>query len=349
MSIRQVPVAIRAKDLFHHIDMGFLNRRLCMTALGPLRPTYIEYAKPGADHISVLSNDHLLVTMLLDICDAVEAPTLLEAIRRGLPSQLFRSTERLAPCPGVYTGARVEHDVLLDVETDKPVRVAYHTSHIVSDTGRMILADGHTKSPQSIVGRLHDRGDHLEIEPLVIGAPWFQHPRNGEEALELMWMGRDFGEVLPEDIAEFERLVDVTVGSADEWMATMRSLPEAAVKEKFALLLADPTKKDWGGEMNDHFSASISLRGRRRTAAFLLKGPAEFREMTLDMCGKRADQIFRLVHSGADISIVQHSHQIGEVVRGTLRSMTVFPGSPRKYCLIDGKTTYRLFKAYGLL
>lgn len=67
------------------------------------------------------------------------------------------------------------------------------------------------------------------------------------------------------------------------------------------------------------------------------------------MRGARADQIYRLVGSGADISIVQHAHQIGEVVRGTLRSMTIFPGTPRKYCVIDGQTTYRIFKAYGLL
>ena len=349
MSIEHVPADVRARDLFHHIDMGFLNRRLCMSALGPIRADYARYAKPGSDHISVLSNDHLLVTMLLDICDTIEAPTLLEAVYRGIPTQLFRSTERLAPCPGVYSDARVEHDVLLNIETDKPVRIAYHTSHIVSDTGRMILADGYTKSPQSIVGRLHDRCDHFEIEPLVIGAPWFEHPRNGPESVELMWMGRDFGELLPEDIQQFARLTDVQVESAEEWMAVMGSLPEEAVKLNFAKLLADPTKKDWGGESNDHFSASVTVDGRRRTAAFLLKGPAKFREMTMDMCGKRADQIYRLIHSGAEISIVQHAHQIGEVVRGTLRSMTVFPGSPRKYCVIDGQTTYRIFKAYGLL
>ena len=349
MSATDISAEVRAKDLFHHIDMGFINRRLCMTALGPLRPSYFEYAKPGDDHNAVLSNDHLLVTMLLDICDEVEAPTLLEAIRRELPMQVFRSTERLAPCPSVYSEPRVEHEVLLDVETDKPVRIAYHTNHIVSDTGRMILADGYTRSPQSIVGRLHDRGDHFEIEPLVIGAPWFQHPRNGDESVEYMWMGRDFGEVLAEDIAEFAGLTDVTVGSAEEWMEVMRELPEATVKQHFASLLGDPTKKDWGGEMNDHFSAAVTIGGRRRTAAFLLKGPTQFREMTLEMCGKRADQIYRLVHSGADVSVVQHSHQIGEVVRGTLRSMIIYPGRPRKYCLIDGKTTYRIFKAYGLV
>ena len=350
MSIDHVPKTIRAEDLFHHIDMGFINRRLCLTALQPpLRAWYIENAKAGTDHMTVLANDHLLVTVLLDACDQAGAPTLLAALALGKPRCLFRSTERLLPCPRVYTAARVDHGVILGLDFDKPVRIAYHTSHIVSDTGKMILSEGYKKCPQSVVGLLHEREDHFEIQPLVIGAPWFDHPRNGTDTSSLMWMGRDLGEILPEDIEQFSKLTDVCVSSAEEWMNTMRSLPEAKVKANFATLLADPTKKDWGGEMNDHFSASVIVGDRRKTAAFLLKGPAKFREMTLDMCGARADQIYRLVGSGADISVVQHAHQIGEVVRETLRSMTVFPGNLRKYCLIDGQTTYRIFKAYGML
>jgi hypothetical protein len=71
--------------------------------------------------------------------------------------------------------------------------------------------------------------------------------------------------------------------------------------------------------------------------------------MTLEMCGAKADQIHRLVRSGADVSIVQHCHLIGEVVRETLRNLTVRPGQLRKYCLIDGQATYRILKAYSLL
>lgn len=96
-------------------------------------------------------------------------------------------------------------------------------------------------------------------------------------------------------------------------------------------------------------SASLAIDGRRRTGAFLLKGPTNFREMTLELCGKRADQIYRLVGSGADMSIVQHSHLIGEVVRGTLRALTVQPGRTRYFCVINGQTTYRILKAYGRL
>ena len=128
------------------------------------------------------------------------------------------------------------------------------------------------------------------------------------------------------------------------------------MKRAFADLLTEPIKNDWSGEENDHFSANLSVHGRRLTAAFLLKGPSVFREMTLDMCGKRADQILRLTKSGADISIadhrqrarhvqghrlgvgashralarhrlpVQNAHLIGSAVRETLRNFTIQPG-----------------------
>ena len=208
-------------------------------------------------------------------------------------------------------------------------------------------ADGYVNS---IIGLLHDKPNRFEIEPMVIGRPWFDHPRNGEDSSRLMWLGDSFGELLPEDIDQFSRMREVEVESEDEWMSAMRALPERKVKEAIANLLSEPTKKDWPGESNDHFSANVLVHGRRRTAAFLLKGPSDFREMTLDMCGKRADQIHRMVDSDADVSVVQHAHLIGNVVRRTLRELTIQPGnSRRKYCLIDGQATYRILKAHSLI
>ena len=347
-----IPERLRAKDKFHHIDLGFLNSRLCIGALpDQVRQEFIERQKPGSDHLTRLANCHLLVTMLLDSCEAVGAPTLLKALTLGKPRHLFRSTERLAPCPDIYDAARVCHAVELDIDFGKPVVIAYHTSHLVSETRKMVLhagaSEGHVNS---IVGLLHDKPDRFEIEPLVIGAPWFDHWRNGSDSETLMWLGSSFGEIQPEDIDQFSEMSQVEVGSAEEWKDAMSALPESRVKEAFAGLLSEPTKKDWGGEFDDHFSGNVSVRGRRRTAAFLLKGPSSFREMTLEMCGKRADQIHRMVDSDADISVVQHAHLIGAVVRRTLRELTVRPGdSRRKYCLIDGQATYRILKAYSLL
>ena len=348
----RIPARLRAEDKFHHIDLGFLNTRLCVGFLPPdIRDHFFENRKDGDDHTARFANNHLLITMVLDVCEAIGAPPLLKVLASGKPKCLFRSTEQLEPCPDIYDAVRVSHGVRLTSDWGKPVVVAYHTEHIASSTGRMTLNKGADDGyVHSIVGVVHDRLGRFEIEPLTMGAPWFDHPRNGEDSNSLMWFGNYLGEILPEDIEQFSRMREVKIGSASEWMEVMKSVPEQKVKEAFAALLADPTKKDWAGEACDHFSANAVIYGRRRTAAFLLKGPSRFREMTLEMCGRRGDQIHRMVDTNADISIVQHAHRIGPEVRKTLRALTVLPGaSRRKFCLIDGAATYRILKAYSLI
>jgi hypothetical protein len=352
MPAEQMPASYRVEDFFSHIDMGFLNRRLAITALGPVRSDFIATQKPGDDHMTRLANDHLLVTMLLDVFSAVDAPTLAEALTLGKPRHIFKSIERLEACPEIRSEDRVDQRVHLEFDYGKPVIVRYHTSHICSDTGRETLIEGCTRGfREAIVGLLHDKGDHFEIEPIVMGAPYLDHPRNLEKGGDrAVWLGYDYGEILAEDITEFEKLATVTIADADEWMTAMKAIPEEHVKRSIAHLLSEPSKSDWGGEENDHFSSNVTLAGRRRTAAFLLKGPTNFREMTPSMCGKNGDQIYRLMRAGADISVVQHSHLVGSAVRETLRAFVVTPGShPRRFCVMDGQVTYRLLKAYDLL
>jgi hypothetical protein len=330
--------------------MGFLNRRLAISALGPIRDEFLQRQKPGDDHMTVLANDHLLVTMLIDVCTKLEVPTLSEAMRLRRSRHMFMSIERVESCVEIYEVERVKHAVHFDINPGKSVNLVYHTSHIVSDTGRMTLAKGYQNGYRhAMVGLVREKQDQFEIEPIVIGAPWLDHPRNGEDGSRAIWLGYDYGEILPEDIAEFASMKDVVVCSADEWMSAMKNIPEGHVKGSIASLLREPIKSDWSGEENDHFSANLTIAGRRRTAAFLLKGPTMFREMTPAMCGKNGDQIYRLTKAGADISVVQHAHLVGTAVRETLRSMVVTPGRPRKFCVMDGQATYRLLKAHGLL
>ena len=352
MSVHDITQELRSKDKFHHIDMGFLNQRRCLLALpDDVRTNYLEGYRPEVNHVATLANNHKLVTLLLDYFEKLGTPTLLEAIKLGKSGCLFRSTERLAPCPEIYDAPRVCHAVQLDVDFGKPVLVAYHTSHLVSETGKMVLAMGEPEGyVNSMVGLLHDKNNRFEVEPFIIGAPWFDHPRNGEDGEKLMFHGKSFGEIQPEDIDQFSRMSEVDVASAQEWLEAMQQWSEEDIKKAFAGLLCEPTKKDWGGEANDHFSGNVLVSGQRKTAAFLLKGPSDFREMTLDMCGKRSDQIHRMVDSKADISIVQHVHLIDSIVRRTLRNLIIYPGgSSRKYCLIDGQATYRILKAYSFL
>jgi hypothetical protein len=287
--------------------------------------------------------------MLIDSCTGLNVPTLAEVMRLGSPKHMFMSVERLEPCLDIYEARRVKRAVHIDIDPGKPVNVAYHTSHIVSDTGRMTLAEGYQQGRrQAMIGLLHDKGEEFEIEPIVIGAPWLNHPRN-DDGVGAVWFSHDYGEILPEDIAEFALMKKVVVSGADEWISVMQNVPERHVKGSIAFLLKEPVKSDWGGEENDHFSASVTLAKRRRTAAFLLKGPTRFQEMTPAMCGKNGDQIYRLAKTGADVSVVQHAHLVGAAVRETLRSMVAIPGRPRKFCVMDGQATYRLLKAYGLL
>lgn len=349
MSVDQVREELRTKDAFHHIDAGFLNRRLAMRALPPpMFQFFSDNAEVGADHFTQMRNDYLLVTILEDLCEKAGIPPLLEALETSKQKLMFRSTEKLAPCPEIYNAERVEHEVELPLDFGTSVKIVYNTKHLVSDTGKMTLAEG---SPagyvQSIIGVVHKSQHSVRVEPIVIGAPWFDHPRNGDDRDELMWLGMDFGEILPEDISEFSKAREIEVSSSDEWMNAMRSTSEADVKRAITSILREPPKKDWGGETDDHFSANVTVGGRRRTAAFLFKGPTSFREMTLDMCGKRADQIHRLARTSADVLVVQHSHQIGDIVRETLRALVIQPGGKsRKYCLIDGMSTYQILKAY---
>ena len=72
--------------------------------------------------------------------------------------------------------------------------------------------------------------------------------------------------------------------------------------------------------------------------------------MRLNNLGKNNDQIVRLSKEPASLLIVQHCHDIGQAVRDTLRAFAIQPGPMRRrYCLIDGKDSYKILKAYGKL
>jgi hypothetical protein len=98
------------------------------------------------------------------------------------------------------------------------------------------------------------------------------------------------------------------------------------------------------------YSAHLHIDGERVAGAFLLKGPAEFRPMTLNMLGKNNDQIVRLAQEPAELLVVQHCHDICPPVRATLRAFTIQPGTlDRRYCCIDGKDSLRILQAYDKL
>ena len=97
MSVADMPERLRTKDEFHHVDPGFLNQRLCLGALHlAMRKELTDRLRLEDNSLARMANGHLLVTALLDCCEVVGAPTLLEAVRLGKPRHLFRTKYRAA-------------------------------------------------------------------------------------------------------------------------------------------------------------------------------------------------------------------------------------------------------------
>jgi hypothetical protein len=335
----------RAIDLRHTIDPGFVNRRLVQTVIGSggikLVDQLISQIPRMPDGLYEARIDHAYSQVTLGFCEVLPAKTLGQLLASG-NGHLFCSTEDFQPCPNVYDSARVETIISPPGNAEYSVVLEYSTEHVRSDTLRMEL---HSGAKLSVVARFRRRdGNTLCFHPLVMGAPWMSH-ENEQIANWAMWHGLDHFENFIEDFDEFNKVCAVPKPMD---VGPMKSVSELAFKSCLAKILGDATKQDWGGEMSDHFTSQLHLKGRRVTGAFLLKGPSQFRPMTLNHLGKNNDQIFRLSQEPADVLFVQHCHEIETAVRATLRAFAVQPGRPRRYCLVDGRDSLWLLQAYGL-
>lgn len=127
-------------------------------------------------------------------------------------------------------------------------------------------------------------------------------------------------------------------------------LSELATKRGIVKLLGlAKVPKDWGGESNDIFTTSLKIKGRRRRAAFALKGPAKKGPLVPSMMGKNGDQIQRLFDSPAEVFFVQYE---GEIKESVIKEMEAFAriksalSSEVLYGTIDEGDTRRLRLAY---
>lgn len=336
----------RATDLDLVIDPGFVNPRKIQTIIG----------KPGMDFIDLnyrslpdlperqkeVRLDHIYSEAVLIFCNKLGINTLQHnlATQKG---KLFCSIEKLGPCPDVYDKTRVVSKWVPPENIDITVEFHYSTTHIHSDTTRSQLHDGNHLF--AIIAEVIQFDEKRAVcEPLVIGSPWL---RKKDEApnFDIMWYGYEYFEQFVEDFDEFSRVKDILVPDDVE---PMRHVSENSFKQCLAEILGGTVQKDWGGETSDFYTAHIHLNGKPKTAAFLLKGPARFAPMSLNHLGKSNDQIVRLATEPAHILFLQHSHDVTQPVRETLRSFAVQPGNARRYCIIDGRDSLRLLKAYDL-
>jgi len=109
---------------------------------------------------------------------------------------------------------------------------------------------------------------------------------------------------------------------------------------------------DWGGELNDLYTANIRVAGRPVSAAFLLKGRGlNRRDMRIADCGKNGDQLVRLFDSPAELFVVQFVGRVDEMVVKDVEGKTEHrrqAGKSAWFMIIDGQDTARLLLAYGM-
>ena len=332
------------------LDPAFVHRRKILVLLaGTEEGAWIEHQSVALTQtgspLADLQIDQCYTSALLNWCNRRKVAPLQEVLVDA-GHEIVCSTERIGPCPDVWDAARGRNELAVP-GSPRRAWIEYSTEHIKSTTLKSWLANGDYEiALVALVSQA--RGDDLVFEPLLLGPPVFlpEEGGDGEEMdFRILGYGSFFCEHRLEDIDEFSKVRDEPVPADCE---PMREISEAAFKACLAAILGDTAAKDWGGEHSDYFSAHVSLAGHPHTAAFLLKGPARFRPMTLNHLGKNNDQIVRLAHVPASLLVVQHCHDIGPEVRETLRAFAVQPSSPRRYCLIDGRDSLRLLRAYGL-
>jgi hypothetical protein len=149
-----------------------------------------------------------------------------------------------------------------------------------------------------------------------------------------------------EDIVDFKKVNNVRVVSS----VTPERLSENDFKNGLVKLLKlGSAPKDWGGEINDIFAATVLVGKKKLRGAFALKGPAKKGSLSPGKMGKNGDQIQRLFRSPADLFVVQYE---GEIQQSVYEQMETFAkvkaalGTDVYYSVFDDVASKKLRIAY---
>jgi hypothetical protein len=158
-----------------------------------------------------------------------------------------------------------------------------------------------------------------------------------------------------EDIDSFRKVRDVNPGTVmDVLVDGYLDRSEDSIQTALERILSVPFhKKDWGGELNDLYTANLLINGTRHETAFLLKGNG-LRSSTMEIkhCGVNGDQILRLCNSPARLFVIQFVGRISEAVVSDIDDKVRHARSQGRdawYCIMDGQDTARVLRAYGEL
>lgn len=127
-------------------------------------------------------------------------------------------------------------------------------------------------------------------------------------------------------------------------------VPESKIKLFLQAILGDThVYTDWGGEINDFYTSKLRFRGKRKVAAFALKGKATSGTLTPKKMGKNGDQISRLFVAPAQFFFVVYHSKVAESISIQMEAAAIskaMSGQKIYYCVIDGDDLNRLYQAY---
>lgn len=150
-----------------------------------------------------------------------------------------------------------------------------------------------------------------------------------------------------DDIDSFKKVRKITTIDNSLRLDTML---EKKIKAGLKRIIGETYSfKDWGGEKNDLYTNKIVLKGKRRIAAFAIKGRATKGTLTPKKMGKNGDQIERLVGSSAEMFFVVYHGKIDQSIYSQLEAFTIgksMSGNTIYYGIIDGNDLNRLYQAY---
>jgi len=184
--------------------------------------------------------------------------------------------------------------------------------------------------------------DSVTLRPLVIASRYLRYAGVPVEVRL-----SDYFRLWPSMVDQW-REVNFNQKAKVEHLQALKAIPERIVKEALAQSLGEISiANDWGGEQFDLWTDRLTVEGRALRTAFLLKGPGQFKPMTIAVLGKNGDQIDRIASSAADLIVVQHCHEITAPVENMLRVYATQPGRERFYMLVNGYATWCLLNHFG--
>ena len=157
------------------------------------------------------------------------------------------------------------------------------------------------------------------------------------------------------------RALAITINDIDQFarvrrnrksLPKLRPLPEKQFKRGLCQLLGEAGRfPDSGVERDDLFTNQLTIKGKRHTAAFALKGPGlRTNTMTPANWGKRGNQIQKLVSAPADVFILQAEKQFDEDSLEQLQNFVAHKANQQHRTLyyghIDRTDSVRLRCAY---